>query len=138
MNNNNYVNVVEKIKKQIRSAQHRAILNANKEMLILYWNIGKVINENSTWGSKFLRNLSKEIRNEFPSTKGFSVSNLKNMAKFYREYCDVKIGQTPSVQIPWSHNLEILRVKSKEQRLWYINKTIENGWSVNVFINRLI
>ena len=138
MNNNNYVNVVEKIKKQIRSAQHRAILNANKEMLILYWNIGKVINENSTWGSKFLRNLSKEIRNEFPSTKGFSVSNLKNMAKFYREYCDVEIGQTPSVQIPWSHNLEILRVKSKEQRLWYINKTIENGWSVNVFINRLI
>ena len=45
MNNNDYVNVVEKIKKQIRSAQHRAILNANKEMLILYWNIGKVINE---------------------------------------------------------------------------------------------
>ena len=63
MNNNNYVNVVEKIKKQIRSAQHRAILNANKEMLILYWNIGKVINENSTWGSKFLRTLSKETYN---------------------------------------------------------------------------
>ena len=63
-----YVNVVESIKKQIRSAQHKAILNANKEMLILYWNIGKVINENSTWGSKFLRNLSSEITREFPST----------------------------------------------------------------------
>ena len=137
MNNNNYVNVVEKIKKQIRSAQHRAILNANKEMLILYWNIGKVINENSTWGSKFLRTLSKEITSEFPSAKGFSVSNLKNMAKFYREYCDVEIGQTPSVQIPWSHNLEILRVKSKEQRLWYINKAIENGWSVNVLAHQI-
>ena len=132
-----YVAVVEDIKKQIRSAQHRAILNANKEMIILYWNIGKVINENSTWGSKFLRNLSKEITSEFPSAKGFSVSNLKNMAKFYREYCDVEIGQTPSVQIPWSHNLEILRVKSKEQRLWYIllskekefnRKVIKCGW----------
>ncbi len=133
----NYISVVENIKKQIRSAQHRAILNANKEMLILYWNIGKVINENSTWGSKFLRNLSKEITSEFPSVKGFSVSNLKNMAKFYREYCDVEIGQTPSVQIPWSHNLEILRVKSKEQRLWYINKTIENGWSVNVLVHQI-
>ncbi len=132
-----YVTVVENIKAQIRSAQHRAILNANKEMLILYWNIGKVINENSTWGSKFLRNLSKEIINEFPSAKGFSVSNLKNMAKFYREYSDVEIGQTPSVQIPWSHNLEILRVKSKEQRLWYINKTIENGWSVNVLAHQI-
>ena len=72
-----YVAVVEDIKEQIRSAQHRAILNANKEMLILYWNIGKIINENSTWGSKFLRNLSKEITSEFLSTKGFSVSNLK-------------------------------------------------------------
>lgn len=131
------VTVVENIKAQIRSAQHRAILNANKEMLILYWNIGKVINENSTWGSKFLRNLSKEIINKFPSAKGFSVSNLKNMAKFYREYSDVEIGQTPSVQIPWSHNLEILRVKSKEQRLWYINKTIENGWSVNVLAHQI-
>lgn len=117
--------MVEDIKEQIRSTQHKAILNANKEMLILYWNIGKVINENSTWGSKFLRNLSKEITSEFSSDKGFSVSNLKNMAKFYREYCDVEFGQTSSVQIPWSHNLEILRAKSKEQRLWYINKSIE-------------
>ena len=132
-----YIAVVEGIKEQIRSAQHRAILNANKEMIILYWNIGKVITENSTWGSKFLRNLSNEIISEFPFSKGFSVSNLKNIAKFYREYCDVEICQTPSVQIPWSHNLEILRVKSKEQRLWYINKTIENGWSVNVLAHQI-
>ena len=62
MDNNDYVNVVEEIKKQIRSAQHRAILNANKEMLILYWNIGKIINEHSTWGSKFLKNLSERLR----------------------------------------------------------------------------
>lgn len=132
-----YITIVENIKDRIRSAQHRAILNANKEMLTLYWNIGKVINENSIWGSKFLKNLSSDIRNEFPSAKGFSVSNLKNMARFYREYSDVEIGQTPSVQIPWSHNLEILRVESKEQRLWYINKTIENGWSVNVLANQI-
>ena len=78
-----YVTVVENIKNQIRNAQHKSILNANKEMLILYWNIGKIIDENSTWGSKFLRNLSSEILKEFPSSKGFSVSNLKNMTKFY-------------------------------------------------------
>ena len=86
-----YVMVVESIKEQIRSAQHKAILNANKEMLILYWNIGKVINENSTWGSKFLNKLSSEITSEFPSTKGFSVRNLKNMARFYREYPEIEI-----------------------------------------------
>lgn len=70
-------------------------------MLILYWNIGKVINENSTWGSKFLSKLSSEITSEFPSTKGFSVRNFKNMARFYREYPEI----------------EILRVKSKEKDL---------------------
>ena len=59
------------------------------------------------------------------------------MAKFYREYCDVEIGQTLSAQIPWSHNLEILSVKSKDQRLWYINKTIENGWSLNVLTHQI-
>lgn len=101
-------------------------------MLILYWNIGKVINEHSTWGSKFLNNLSSEINNEFPSSKGFSVRNLQNMVKFYREYPEIEIVQTVAAQIPWSHNLEILRVKSQKQRLWYINKTIENGWSKNI------
>ena len=128
----NYVTIVENIKEQIRCAQHRAILNANKEMLILYWNIGKIINEHSEWGNKFLNNLSSEIKSEFPSAKGFSVSNLKNMARFYREYQEIEIGQSVTAQITWTHNIEILRVKSKEQRLWYINKTIENGWSVNV------
>ena len=132
-----YVSVVESIKEQIRSAKHKAILNANKEMLILYWNIGRIINENSTWGSKFLRNLSDEIKNEFPSAKGFSVSNLKNMARFYREYSNDEIGQSVTSQITWTHNIEVLRVESKEQRLWYINKTIENGWSVNVLAHQI-
>ena len=132
-----YVSVVESIKEQIRSAKHKAILNANKEMLILYWNIGRIINEHSTWGSKFLRNLSDEIKNEFPSAKGFSVSNLKNMARFYREYSNDEIGQSVTSQITWTHNIEVLRVESQEQRLWYINKTIENGWSVNVLAHQI-
>ena len=137
MINKHYVTVVESIKEQIRCAKHKAILNANKEMLILYWNIGKIINEHSTWGSKFLKNLSEEIKNEFPSFKGFSVSNLKNMVRFYREYSNVEIGQSVTVQITWTHNIEVLRVKSQEQRLWYINKTIENGWSVNVLAHQI-
>ena len=132
-----YVSVVESIKEQIRSAKHKAILNANKEMLILYWNIGRIINEHSTWGSKFLRSLSDEIKNEFPSAKGFSVSNLKNMARFYREYSNDEIGQSVTSQITWTHNIEVLRLESKEQRLWYINKTIENGWSVNVLAHQI-
>ena len=110
-----YLSVVESIKEQIRCAKHKAILNANKEMLILYWNIGKVINENSTWGSKFLNKLSSEITSEFPSSKGFSVSNLKNMARFYREYPEIENVQSVTAQITWTHIIEILRVESKER-----------------------
>ena len=98
-----YVTIVESIKGQIRSAQHKAILSANKEMLILYWNIGKIINEHSEWGNKFLRNLSKDISKKFPNAKGFSVKNLHNMEKFYRNYSEIEFVQTVAAQIPWSH-----------------------------------
>ena len=137
MLNLDYAQIIENIKSKIRIANHKVILSANKELLILYWNIGKVINENNIWGSKFLNKLSIEIRNEFPSAKGFSVRNLQNMVKFYKEYPEIEFVQTLSAQIPWSHNLEILRVKSKEERFWYINKTIENGWSLNVLVHQI-
>lgn len=133
----NYVSVFENIKEQIRMAQHKALLNANREMIYLYWNIGKIIDANSEWGNKFVDNLSKDIRREFPSSKGFSTRNLKSMVRFYREYQEVEFVQTVAAQIPWSHNLEILRVKSKEERLWYIEKTIENGWSKNILANQI-
>ena len=132
----NYVSVFENIKEQIRMAQHKALLNANREMIYLYWNIGKIIDANSEWGNKFVDNLSKDIRREFPSSKGFSTRNLKSMVRFYREYQEVEFVQTVAAQIPWSHNLEILRVKSKEERLWYIEKTIENGWSKNILAHQ--
>lgn len=133
----NYVSVFENIKEQIRMAQHKALLNANREMIYLYWNIGKIIDANSEWGNKFVDNLSKDIRREFPSSKGFSTRNLKSMVRFYREYQEVEFVQTVAAQIPWSHNLEILRVKLKEERLWYIEKTIENGWSKNILAHQI-
>jgi len=133
----NYVSVFENIKEQIRMGQHKALLNANREMIYLYWNIGKIIDANSEWGNKFVDNLSKDIRREFPSSKGFSTRNLKSMVRFYREYQEVEFVQTVAAQIPWSHNLEILRVKSKEERLWYIEKTIENGWSKNILAHQI-
>lgn len=75
-------------------------MNANKEMIFLYWNIGKIIDTHSKWGKKFIDNLSKDIRNEFPSSKGFSSRNLKNMVRFYREYTDFEFVQTVAAQIP--------------------------------------
>lgn len=100
MNEYNYLLVIDNIKKQIKSSQHKAVLNANKELILLYWNIGKLINEHSEWGNKFLNNLSSEINNEFPSSKGFSVRNLQNIVKFYREYPEIEIVQMVAAQIP--------------------------------------
>ena len=72
-----YFEVLEKIKRQITSAQYQVLTAANVEKNILYWNIGKVIVEYSTWGNKFVENLSKDLRMEYPGTQGYSVAELK-------------------------------------------------------------
>ena len=96
-----------------------------------------MINEHKTWGSKFIENLAADIRISFPNVKGYSVRNLKYMAKFAETYPDEAFVQTVSAQIPWSHNTVILdKVKDADQRVWYIQKTTENGWSHNVLIIR--
>ena len=89
-------------------------------------------------GSKFIENLAADIRISFPNVKGYSVRNLKHMAKFAETYPDEAFVQTVSAQIPWSHNTVILdKVKDADQRVWYIQKTTENGWSHNVLIHQI-
>ena len=90
------------------------------------------------WGNKFIDNLATDIRISFPESKGYSVRNLKYMAKFAETYPDREFVQTVSAQIPWSHNIAILeKVKDPQQRIWYIEKTAENGWSHNVLIHQI-
>ena len=138
MNNNEYIEIIETIKGEIRGAQYKAALSVNRELIMLYYHIGTVINEHKTWGSKFIENLAADIRIAFPNVKGYSVRNLKYMAKFAETYPDEEFVQTVSAQIPWSHNTAILdKVKDAEQRIWYIKKTAENGWSHNVLIHQI-
>lgn len=87
---------------------------------------------------KFIENLSRDIKLAFPNSTGYSVRNLKYMAKFAAEYPDEEFVQTVSAQIPWSHNCVIMdKVKDKEVRAWYIRKTIENGWSHSVLTHQI-
>ena len=81
MNNNEYIEIIETIKGEIRGAQYKAALSVNRELIMLYYHIGTVINEHKTWGSKFIENLAADIRIAFPNVKGYSVRNLKYMAK---------------------------------------------------------
>lgn len=108
INNNEYLDIVETIKLEIKSAQYKAAVSVNRELIMLYYNIGKIINEHKTWGNKFIENLAADIRISFPGTKGYSIRNLKYMAKFAAEYPDEQFVQTVSAQIPWSHNCAIL------------------------------
>ncbi len=138
INEKDYFQTIQKIKEQIQSSQYKAIKSVNKELILLYWNIGNVILKNSEWGSKFIDNLAKDIKIEFPALKGFSVRNLKYMRKFAELYTDFEFVQTVSAQISWSHNIEIInKVKSHDERKWYIEKTIENGWSLNILAHQI-
>ena len=105
MNNNEYIEIIETIKSEIRGAQYKAALNVNRELIMLYYHIGTVINEHKTWGSKFVENLAADIRISFPNVKGYSVRNLKYMAKFAETYPDEEFVQQAVAQIPWGHTV---------------------------------
>lgn len=78
MNSNEYLNIVESIKQDVRTAQYRATVSVNRELLVLYHSIGEVINEHKTWGNKFVENLAADIKMSFPDATGYSVRNLKH------------------------------------------------------------
>ena len=138
INDSQYLSIIETIKSEIESARFRATISVNSELTMLYYNIGSIINENKSWGNKFIENLAKDIKLEYPNSKGYSVRNLKYMAKFAAEYTDKGFVQTLSAQIPWSHNCLIMdKVKTQEKRKWYIEKTIENGWSHSVLTHQI-
>ena len=137
INDNQYLDVIESIKNEISKAQYSAALQINKELTLLYYHIGSTINEHKTWGNKFIDNLAKDIKIAYPHSTGYSVRNLKYMAKFAAKY-DEQFVQTVSAQIPWSHNVTIIeKVKDTEKREWYINKAIENGWSHSVLVHQI-
>ena len=138
LNSSEYLNTVESIKQEIRAAQYRASVSVNRELLLLYHTIGNTINAHKTWGSKFIESLSADIKLAFPDASGYSVRNLKYMAKFALAYPDEEFVQQPVAQIPWGHNTVLLdKLSSPEERLWYAKKVIENGWSRNVLIHQI-
>lgn len=117
MNNNEYIEIIETIKGEIRGAQYKAALSVNRELIMLYYHIGTVINEHKTWGSKFIENLAADIRIAFPNVKGYSVRNLKYMAKLANTYPDEEFVQQAVAQIPrQGKQVQILPYTSSSER----------------------
>ena len=138
MNDKEYLQIMNTIKQEIRGAQYQASVSVNREMILLYYRIGAVINQHKTWGSKFIENLALDIRQAFPGATGYSVRNLKYMSKFAATYQDELFVQQAVAQIPWGHNVVLMdKVSDATVRTWYIERCIENGWSRNVLVHQI-
>ncbi len=138
---NEYKKFFQEIKERISSSQIKAILAVNRELISLYWEIGSRVylkQKSEGWGSKTIEKLANDLKFAFPDMKGFSLTNIKYMVQFAKEYPDFQISQQAVGQIPWGHNVLILqKLKCIEERLWYANKAIENGWSRSVLLHWL-
>jgi predicted nuclease of restriction endonuclease-like (RecB) superfamily len=140
-----YRDWIIELKSKIQSVQLKAAISVNKELLSLYWDIGKSISSKiiqSKWGSSVVEKLSKDLKNEFPNQKGFSRSNLFSMKQWFEFYStsDIEIEKIQQLagQIPWGHNLAIItKSDTIEEALFYCNKTIENNWSRSILINQI-
>ena len=138
MNQSEYLQMISSIKHEIKNAQYRAVLGANRELILLYWRIGQIINAHKTWGSKFIENLAADIKLEFPDATGYSVRNLNYMAKLATTYPDEQFVQQFVAQIPWGQNLVLLdKVPDESARSWYLAACAQNGWSRNVLVHQI-
>jgi predicted nuclease of restriction endonuclease-like (RecB) superfamily len=131
-----YSALLQDLKERIRTTQIRASLAVNRELILLYWQIGREIllrQRQQGWGAKVVNQLAQDLQQEFPDMKGFSPRNLKYMRAFAEAYTDEQIVQQAAAQIPWFHNCVLLdKIKDGKERLWYIQQTIQYGWSRSV------
>jgi predicted nuclease of restriction endonuclease-like (RecB) superfamily len=141
---------VKTIKSEIRNAQIKAAVRVNSTLLHLYWNLGKEITErqkSASWGDGFLKELSRELMAEFPDMKGFSYTNIRYIKQWYLFYnqdntiCQQlvgKLGEEVFFSVPWGHHLYIMSsCKDINKAVFYLQKTVENGWSRAVLLNFL-
>jgi predicted nuclease of restriction endonuclease-like (RecB) superfamily len=136
-----YAELLIELKAQIQSAQLKASLSVNRELILLYWRMGKQISErmkSEGWGSKVIDRLASDLRRSFPEMKGLSPRNLRYMRTFAETYQDELFLQQAVAKLPWGHNVRILDyVRDPAEREFYIRKTIEHGWSRNVLIHQI-
>lgn len=127
---------LSELKGRIQSAQQRAALAVNIELILLYWQIGRDILHQQAeqgWGSKVIERLAQDLRASFPDMRGFSRTNLMYMRSFAEAWPENTIVQQAIGQLPWGHNLVLLaKLKDRDLRLLYANRAIENGWSRSV------
>lgn len=136
-----YIQTLETIKQTVKTAQIKAAVSVNSQLIMLYWEIGSIIlkqQEEQGWGAKIIDQIAQDLKKEFPHMTGFSPRNLKYMRKFAEVYPTKEFVQQVAAQIPWAHSMLLLdKIKSPKQRLWYMQKIVEHGWSRNVLTHQI-
>lgn len=131
-----YQAFIEGIKTRILSSRYQAARAVNQELILLYHHIGTQIlakQKVQGWGSKVIEHLSNDLKRAFPEMKGFSSRNLKYMRQFAELYPELEFVQQVVAQLPWGHHVYLMNfVPDKDERLFYLNKALENGWSRNL------
>jgi predicted nuclease of restriction endonuclease-like (RecB) superfamily len=131
-----YTDWLAELKTRIHTAQQRAALAVNRELVLLYWQIGRDILERQSregWGAKVIDRLAHDLHTAFPDMKGFSRANLMYMRSFAAAWPDTAIVQQAVGRLPWGHNLVLLaRLRDPQQRLAYAQRAIEHGWSRSI------
>lgn len=123
INDKEYFELLDDIKKQINLSRIKSTIAVNTEMILMYYKIGVMILERNVWGSKFVEMLSHDLKLSFPNRGGFSVTNLRYMQKFAKEYEENEILQRGVGELSWRSNLLLMdKLKAKEDRLWYASK----------------
>lgn len=148
-NNEQYIGWILNLKQKIQQSQIKAAIQVNSALIEMYWDLGKEISERNfenTYGSGFFLQLSKDLRTEFPEIKGLSESNLKYCKRFYQFYNQTDKNRQQVVDdlmhhiflIPWGHHIGLItKCKTQAEAHFYIEKTIENGWSRAILINMI-
>ena len=136
-----YSDWLSDLKGRIHGAQQRATLAVNRELVLLYWQIGHDILTRQTqqgWGTKVIERLALDLRAAFPDMKGFSPRNLKYMRAFAQAWPDTAFVQEVLAQLPWYHQLALLdKLPGPETRRWYAAKAIEHNWSRNTLVMQI-
>jgi predicted nuclease of restriction endonuclease-like (RecB) superfamily len=131
-----YNELLQELKGHIREAQVRAAMAVSRELVLLYWTIGREIGrrfEQQGWGTKIVDRLARDLQNEFPGVEGFSPRNLRYMRSLADAWPETEILQQLIAKLPWGHNIRVLdKVKDRATREWYLRAALEYGWSQNV------
>ena len=135
-----YESLLSEVKERVRTAQYAALKSVNKQLVGLYWDIGRIIVERQageTWGQAIVQQLAGDLRNEFPGVGGFSASNLWRMKGFFETYRDAEKLAPLVREIAWSHNIVIMeRCADPLEREFYLRMARKFG--VNVDTNYIL